>query len=378
MTTLPSTDSPPRPTGRTDNARRIEELGQIIAAYNQVTDKLQASHDQLTRTVQSLRQELGEKNRLLERKNRLAALGEMAAGMAHEIRNPLGGIQLYASLLAKDVADRPDALQRVNKISGGVKRLESLVGQVLQFTREITAVPAPIDLADVVEQAVEYAWQTISKHGIECQVHGPRPMPASADAGLLGQAVLNLLLNAAEAIGETAQDERQTKEVVGSALRTDCCGVGESVGNAHPLESQKDSVASSPSPGTPGEGRGGGGLLNIAPAAPSLTLPRSTGGGDKCNTTFATFNDQMNRGRIVVTYGPPAGSGARQFHLSVQDTGPGIPPAVMDRIFNPFFTTRDNGTGLGLSIVHRIVEAHDGTIHVTNPPTGGARFEIRM
>ncbi len=302
MTALSQIDSSPRITSRGDNARRIEELGQIIAAYNEVTDRLQASHDQLTRTVQSLRQELGEKNRLLERKNRLAALGEMAAGMAHEIRNPLGGIQLYASLLAKDVADRPDALQRVGKISGGVKRLESLVGQVLQFTREITAVPAPIDLADVVEQAVEYASQATARHGIQCEVQGPRPMSASADSRLLGQAVLNLLLNAVDAIAEASG---------GLGSQESACG-----------------------------------LL--------------------C-------------GRIVVAYGlPPAGSAARQFHLAVQDSGPGVPPAVMDRIFNPFFTTRDNGTGLGLSIVHRIVEAHDGAIHVSSPPTGGARFEIRI
>src|SRR5215207_5811753 len=95
--------SPPPP----DPTRRMEELGRIILAYSEVTERLQQSHDQLNRTVQTLRKELGEKNRLLERKNRLAALGEMAAGLAHEIRNPLGGIQLYASILAKDVADRP-------------------------------------------------------------------------------------------------------------------------------------------------------------------------------------------------------------------------------------------------------------------------------
>src|SRR5881392_3795194 len=118
----------------TATATRIEELGRIIMAYSEVTEKLQQSHDQLNRTVQHLRGELSEKNRLLERKNRLAALGEMAAGMAHEIRNPLGGIQLYASLLAKDVADRADSHQLVLKISSGVKRLEGLVSQVLQFT----------------------------------------------------------------------------------------------------------------------------------------------------------------------------------------------------------------------------------------------------
>src|SRR6478752_4897647 len=116
-------------------ASRIEELGRIIMAYSEVTERLQHSHEQLNQTVLALRQELNEKNRLLERKNRLAALGEMAAGMAHEIRNPLGGIQLYASLLSQDLRARPElaeSLTVVNKISAGVKRLEGLVGQVLQ------------------------------------------------------------------------------------------------------------------------------------------------------------------------------------------------------------------------------------------------------
>src|SRR5437667_1489514 len=136
-----------------EHAQRIDELGRIILAYSEVTEKLQQSHSQLTETVQLLRRELSEKNRQLERKNRLAALGEMAAGMAHEIRNPLGGIQLYASMLGKDVADRPASLEVVRKISAGVKRLEGLVSQVLQFTREIRANVGEVDLAEVVGQA---------------------------------------------------------------------------------------------------------------------------------------------------------------------------------------------------------------------------------
>jgi signal transduction histidine kinase len=278
------TSSPPAP--RVDHTQRIEELGRIILAYSEVTEKLQQSHDQLMLTVQTLQQELGEKNRLLERKNRLAALGEMAAGLAHEIRNPLGGIQLYASLLAGDVKDRPESAKVVEKIAGGVRRLEALVGQVLQFSREIRISPAPADVAEICQQAVEYASHTLAERQVRSVVEGPASLPANVDAMLIGQCVLNLLLNAAEAM-------------------------------------------------EPG-------------------------------------------GVVRLSYRTPVAAEARQLVLTVQDSGAGIPPEVLDKVFNPFFTTKDNGTGLGLAIVHRIIEAHDGTITAANVDGGGARFEIRI
>ena len=89
--------------------------------------------------------------------------------------------------------------------------------------------------------------------------------------------------------------------------------------------------------------------------------------------------DDRAGGTISVRYErPQEGSEVRQFRLVVRDAGPGIPAHILDRIFNPFFTTKETGTGLGLAIVHRVVEAHDGTIVVTNPPGGGAKFEIRI
>ncbi|CAN5648531.1 hypothetical protein BH09PLA1_BH09PLA1_22050 [soil metagenome] len=261
--------------------QRIEELGRIIMAYSEVTEKLQQSHDQLNRTVQHLRGELSEKNRLLERKNRLAALGEMAAGMAHEIRNPLGGIQLYASLLAKDVADRAASHELVLKISNGVKRLETIVSQVLQFSRDIRISSVQCDLAQLVRQTIE-----LTTHE-NCLVCGPESMPVCVDSLLIGQSLLNLALNAIEAMD--------------------------------------------------------------------------------------------GQGELRIEYSPPlAGSDAKQFHLIVRDHGPGIEPAVIDRIFNPFFTTKDSGTGLGLSIVHRVIEAHDGTVMASNCEDGGAKFEVRI
>jgi len=269
----------------TPSSDRLDELSGIIRQYNDVTEKLQASHEQLQRTVQSLRNDLAEKNRQLERRNRLAALGEMAAGMAHEIRNPLGGIQLYASLLAKDLSGQDQALGLVNKISAGVTHLERLVSQVLQFTREITAVVAEADAAEAIDHAIEMARPVFERVGVQCDASGPRPLKMKLDATLLAQAMLNLLLNAAEA--------------------TD-------------------------GPGT-------------------ITVRWSAWG------------------RIE-----------RRLRLSVRDSGPGVPAHVLDKIFNPFFTTKETGTGLGLAIVHRIVEAHDGTISVRNAPGGGAVFEMRI
>ena len=275
MTTTPATTSP-----------RLEELGRIIRAYSQVTDKLQRSHDRLEQTVRHLRDELSEKNRQLERRNRLAALGEMAAGMAHEIRNPLGGIQLYASMLANDLASQPGPAELVRKIAGGVKRLEGLVSSVLQFTREINVNPAPADLAQLVAGAMEMAQPRADAAGVRLDVAGPDAMPVHVDGNLISQALLNLVLNAIEAIG--------------------------------------------------------------------------------------------GAGVVTVRYGPVEPGRGKIFTLCVSDSGPGIEPRILDRIFNPFFTTKETGTGLGLAMVHRIVDAHEGTITASNGAAGGARFEMTI
>jgi signal transduction histidine kinase len=275
-------------TRGSDSARRVEELGRIIMAYSEITERLQQSHDQLTATVERLKQELSEKSRLLERRNRLAALGEMAAGIAHEIRNPLAGIQLYATMLSEDLADRPDSQATVEKIRGGVRRLEMLVGQVLQFSREINPQPVECDVVPLLVESLELARARTRSERVRVVLEHPQSLRACVDPQLLSQAMLNLLLNALEAVG--------------------------------------------------GEG----------------TV------------------------RVVLSGDDDDASGKRGLRLVVQDSGPGIDPDVLDRIFNPFFTTKDSGTGLGLSIVHRIVEAHDGSIHAGNVPGGGARFELRI
>ncbi len=295
---------------RDEHLRRIEELGQVILAYSDVTERLEASHTKLAQRVAALQEELSEKNRLLERRERTAALGEMAAGLAHEIRNPLGAIQLYATMLRDDLKQQPVQLALAQKIGQGVIRLESLVSQILEFTRELRVRRLPCVVAAVVQEAIDLARAGAgAKAGgrVTIEAELDLSLRANLDSTLFSHSVLNLLHNSIEAIdGNLAIESISDNNAIES---TDAAGLT-------------------------------GGVVKVV-------LSRCT-------------KDE----------------GAME--LTVEDTGPGIPADILQRIFHPFFTTKAHGTGLGLSIVHRVVEAHDGTIVAACNEAGGASFRIRV
>lgn len=275
------------PTRAPQLTQRERELGAIIDAYNQVTDQLRQSHELLGQEVTRLREELAGKNRQLRRRERLAALGELAAGVAHEIRNPLGGIGLFASLLARDLQDRPDALGLVRKIIKGVGTLESIVTDILEFGRPTRAVPRRVELRALVRETVELASPQIEREKVTVDVSEELAgICLVTDGAMLQRAVLNLLFNAVEAAGQS---------------------------------------------------------------------------------------DRPGRVSIALT-----GADDDDIVLAVEDNGAGIPNDLLDRIFNPFFTTKDHGTGLGLSIVHQIAETLGGGVTVSPRRGTGAVFSLRL
>lgn len=261
----------------TQTTEREEALGAIIAAYNQVTDRLKDAHERLQQEVRRLREELERKNEELRRRERLAALGEMAAGLAHEVRNPLGGIALQASMLEGDLGDRPRCREAAKLIREGVRCLDRLVSDVLGFAQECVLETAEVDVGSLLARV---GAMTNAPGSAEVCAHVDADMPALvADGARLERALLNLSRNAAQAAGP----------------------------NGHV--------------------------------------------------------------RLMARRGPDNG-----VEIEVIDDGPGIDPRHMERLFNPFFTTKADGTGLGLAIVHRIVEAHQGRIQAMNGAEGGARF----
>lgn len=279
------------------NPTEAATLAQLLSAFNEVSARVTRSHEALVGEVTRLKAELAAANEQLRRSEQLAALGEMAAGIAHEIRNPLGSIQLYAGMLVEDLGDRPPQLEIAQKIGRAVRGLNGIVNDVLAFSREIKVRPVEISAGELLHGAVESCTAIVEE--AEVVVDGPGAeaweMMVCCDPALIRLALTNIVRNAVEALTELEPGER--------------------------------------------------GLIVLAAEA---YRARSSG-----------------REPVV--------------RLVVRDTGPGVPDDVLERMFNPFFTTRQTGTGLGLAIVHRIIDAHDGDIAIHNrEKTPGAEVEITL
>lgn len=287
------------------------DFAEFVRAFGEATSRLQETHLALTAKVERLQAELAEANERLRRSRSLAALGEMAAGIAHEIRNPLGAISLNAELLKEDVADRPEAAASVDKIRRAADRLDRIVGDVLSFARDTRINASPTSAKEIFAMALSDCEGVLAADDIDMRVDVDGACELVADLPLVAQAVSNLVRNAAEAM--RGQDARE----------------GGRIGHREITLSAREA------------------RLRTA--------------------------DGTRRGFVV---------------LAVEDTGPGIPAEARERIFNPFFTTREEGTGLGLAIVHRIVDAHGGMTACgeaqrqgVRTPAGiprGARLELSL
>lgn len=220
----------------------------------------------------------------LAMRDRLAALGELAAGIAHEIRNPLNGIQLMLGLVQEDLMDRGVVDDRFVRIYDEVSRLNTILNDFLMFARPKPLEKSACNLFELVEDAVMLVAPYIEEKKIEVvRDYDPELPETLLDPAAMRRVFVNLIKNACEAM-------------------------------------------------------------------------------DSGRKLYLTIKGPINT--------------QDGFQISVRDTGPGIPPEVRDRLFNPFVTTKSNGTGLGLSIVHKTVINHQGSISCHNHVDGGALFQI--
>ncbi len=179
----------------------VETLTRRLDASALETEELRNSYAALRATVDDLRCELARKEMQLERRKRLAALGELAAGMAHEIRNPLGGIGLYVDLLRQDVEGDEEKVRLVEQVQSGIVTLNRLVENMLEFAKPRGVKKSRCDIGDMVAGALAMLQHEAERREIDVYI-GCRGVSVMMDPNVMMRAFMNIALNAYQAMGE--------------------------------------------------------------------------------------------------------------------------------------------------------------------------------
>lgn len=176
------------------------DLEAVLAAWHAATLRLEQTHEALRGEVRRLTDELEIKNRELARKNRLADLGQIAAHIAHEVRNNLVPVSLYLSLLRRRISDDSGSLDVLDKVETGLTSLDATVNDLLNFAAEREPRQGPIRLRELVESVLQSLTPQVQAQDIRVDVDVPERLLLYADRDMLKRAVLNLALNALDAM----------------------------------------------------------------------------------------------------------------------------------------------------------------------------------
>jgi two-component system sensor histidine kinase FlrB len=274
-----------------------QHLEQAFQVFNHASSDLCLAYEELRQQALGLTQELAlangelrrqfaEKEALREsaqRRERLAAMGEMAARLAHQLRTPLATALLYSAQLGEPALPAAKRARFAAKTVERLRHLERLIEDMLQFVRGASAGSEPLAVADLLREVFQTIEPQALARGLHVELRDESAgCTLRADRQALAGALLSLLENAVQA-----------------------CRAG--------------------------------GCIRLAARTANAELA-----------------------------------------ICVSDTGPGIAPETLARLFEPFFTTRSGGTGLGLAIVRAVAEAHGGAVSARSAPGQGSEFVLRL
>lgn len=310
---------------------KTAELQRLSAAVSQMAEHLLTNQRLLTENIRSLdetNRQLTEARDAMVRAETMASVGRLAAGVAHEVGNPLGAIIGYLALLGRKL-DGPQA-DLVQAAEREASRIDRIVRSLLDYARPREAVAQPVDVGLVVHDTAEL----LKTQGLFKRIHF-EVIPASAPLAIRGdpyqlqQVLVNLLVNAADAVTDVAEPHIRIVTSERSAQRT-----------PHGLEVRRKDD----------------------PPGIDYSHRRRLAQGRR----WQARDPQSERGRVV--------------EIAVSDNGPGIPRELLNQIFEPFVTTKEpgKGTGLGLALSAQLMEGMGGVIQVENGPGGGAVFRVVM
>jgi signal transduction histidine kinase len=183
-----------------------EELKELFIQLNESFVVAQGQMATLSTTIVDLQSQIAHKDKLLQRKSRMEGLGQMAAGVAHEIRNPLGGMCLYTDMLVRRLSELNLEWEcsKAKKVRESILALEQIVSDMLNFTQEVSVRLAPEDIGELISSAVDLAkgHNCYDSHYVDLSVVSAT---LCVDKRQLHQVFLNLILNAFQAMENKGQ-----------------------------------------------------------------------------------------------------------------------------------------------------------------------------
>jgi len=391
-----------------------DEIGSLTQSFNTMARSLR-ERDEL----------LKEQTRLqLTRSERLASIGRLAAGVAHEINNPLTGVLTFAHLLLRDAPEGSKAREDVETIIDATTRCKEIVRGLLDFSRQSEPQKSMADLNSVLGEALNLTQNEARINRVNViEDVAPDLPPVVIDANQIQEVAVNLMLNAIDAMPDggtltvrtraadeksgqasqakrilVAEDETDTRHGLAEVLRKEGYAVDEARDGreaAGRLKAQRFDavVADLKMPGLSGME-----LFQMARELDrDIVFIIITGHGTvdgaveamKCGTfdylckpfppsaLLKALERGLRERASRATTAPEAG---RWVEFEIADTGAGIPAENLERVFDPFFTTKPagKGTGLGLAIGYGIITEHGGRISVSSEVDRGTTAVVRL
>jgi len=371
-----------------------DELGILGQSFNNMTNKLAEARLQLFQS------------------DKMASLGRLAAGVAHEINNPLTGVLTYSSFLLKRTKDNSELQDDLKIIVRETKRSREIVKSLLDFARQSVPKKHKAEINEIIENAINVVDNQLSINNIQLIKNFNKNIPQiTVDANQVQQALINLIVNASDAIG----DKGGTITISSSLISRSPYGIVQ-IKNAacskqHDLIDYEVKIEGMTTIRVKAISGGNEGYINLDPiygkhrhqygieikkgkevqiSCPkcNISLLDKDIKCPKCESDVYTF-DVSPEGLFKACTNPDCNwekwdavddVGYKDFvEIKISDTGSGISSKNLPRIFEPFYTTKGKkGTGLGLSITWGIIDNHNGTINVESKVGSGTTVTIHI
>lgn len=371
-----------------------DEIGKLAASFNNMTKKLSEARMQLFQS------------------DKLASLGRLAAGVAHEINNPLTGVLTYSSFLLKRTKDNPELQEDLKVIVRETIRSREIVKSLLDFARQSVPKKNKADINEIISRAISVVDNQLNMNKVKIVKQATEDIPLiTVDSNQIQQVFINLFVNACDAIGPnggtiTVSTNHISLAPYGTAQikKAECP-------KRHNLLDSELKIDGIPSIKVKALSNGVQSIIHLDPIYGKLRNVYAPDYDEEkdsrfvcpeCNTSLiiedlkcpkcesfvigvsvsgqGIYKVCSTKGCTYEKWEHVDSAGLQEFiEIKISDTGSGISKEDLSKIFEPFFSTKgQKGTGLGLAVIWGIIDNHNGTINVESDKGKGTTFTIRL